>query len=205
MKRNGAGVVYLPTKIARAGVGAAIVLSFLVSLAPLAASAASESHAMACCAGKQGHCKSGVSLKRRSRLAPEPMCGLRPGKNEELTDAEITGGDITSDGITVVATSSEAPTTPDNFEPGLSTKTSSKAPNPPALGASLKRPCPVDCCAGTTSVVRKPRPREIALLRSGGHSIRPQLRFIRIAITRIFPASAYLLRLRPRGPPEITC
>jgi hypothetical protein len=73
------------------------------------------------------------------------------------------------------------------------------------LRASLARPCPVDCCASTTGIVRKPRPRELALRNSGGHSVLAQLHFIRVAIASVAPASAHLLRLLPRGPPSVTC
>jgi hypothetical protein len=205
IKRNGAGAVYLAKKIARAGVGAALLLSFLVSFVPLATSAAPEAGAMTCCAGKQGHCNSGVALRRRVRPAPEPMCGLRSSKSDELTDAALAESEIAGDGITVVATPSEATTAADSSETESSSKTSAKTSHTPALRASLARPCPVDCCASTTGIVRKPRPRELALRNSGGHSVRPQIHFIRVAITSVAPASAYLLRLLPRGPPSVTC
>lgn len=202
MKRSGAGVVYLAKMFARAGIGAALVLSFFASLAPLAAAAVSGAGAMACCVGQQGHCNSGVSLKRRPQPAPEPMCGLRSSKSN---DARIAGDETTVDRITVVAISSEAAAAPDNSVPAFLFRTSSKVSDTPALGASMARPCPVGCCTGTTGIFRQPRPREVSLLTSGSDAVHPPRHFIRIPLTTTSAASAYLLRSRPRGPPSASC
>jgi len=70
IKAKGNRGVSLAIIVARVFVGACLVLPFFASLLPLTASAAGVSSAMACCAGRPGHCHSGLLPKRytQSRL-----------------------------------------------------------------------------------------------------------------------------------------
>lgn len=188
LKRKRPGVISLVTTVARVIVGACIALSFFTSLAPLAASASAEPGVMACCVGKPGHCNSGLIKKRPSRPAPEPMCGLsRPSE-------KLSGIEAVDDGIVVVATSEEG-----------SSETSSQGHATPALGASLTRPCPVDCRVGASSWVREPKPRQHALGMNHVHGLRPQRQSYRRSLNAISVLTASLRRIRPRGPPGSSC
>jgi hypothetical protein len=199
--------------IARAVVAVCLALSFFASLVPLRASA--DAGAMACCVGKAGHCNSGLLAKHDAqpkprpepepKQKPEPMCGLKPAGNDEsvaVTEDKPTteAAETSGDGITIVALDSDA------AEQGA-TETSARVAattTPPASVqlASLTAPCPADCRAGTTGIVRQPRPRELAVLANSSHGTSPGLANwkLRSPDTNL-ATSATLKRSRPRGPP----
>src|ERR1044071_5710511 len=64
-----------------------VALSFIAPLLPIANA---SSDTMPCCAGKAGHCDSGITPKRVLPPTSEPMCGLKDATMED-------------DGITIVA------------------------------------------------------------------------------------------------------
>lgn len=219
-KRIRSGVVSLAKVAARVVLAACLALSFFASLVPLRVSA--HDGAMACCAGKAGHCNSGILAKQSAKPAPkpkpksrpepepEPMCGLKPptgaAKSKAITaDAEAARGEevdakTISDGITVVATSSEVAGRVAESEAA----TTSSQPEAIASlhGASLTKPCPADCRAGTTGVVRQPRPREIALLAKHTRGSLPeQASWKPHSLETNLAASATRKCSRPRGPP----
>src|SRR5215207_9390135 len=66
-----------------------VALSFTAPLIPIV-SASSGSNTMPCCAGKAGHCDSGIAPKQVLPPTSEPMCGLKEATMED-------------DGITIVA------------------------------------------------------------------------------------------------------
>ena len=211
-KRNNSGAASLAKVVARVVVAACLALSLFASLVPLRASA--DAGAMACCVGKAGHCNSGLVAKQRAKPKPqpEPLCGLKPiagddgeaiAKNTETTSADEVTTETVGDGIIVLATSSEVA----NQRPHESQE-ATEASQPEASAslhaASLTQPCPADCRAGTTGVVRQPRPREIAVLANSSRGAsstngnwKPRLPDTNLA------ASATLKRIRPRGPPPL--
>src|SRR5689334_23870922 len=64
-----------------------VALSFIAPILPIANAAPDT---MPCCAGKAGHCDSGIKPKRVPPPTSEPMCGLK-------------GATMENDGITIVA------------------------------------------------------------------------------------------------------
>ena len=211
------------TTAARAIVAACLAFSFFSPLVPLRASA--DNGAMACCAGKAGHCNSGLSLKQPPKPKPKPelLCGLTPGANDEgkatteaaTEDAEITAGDrlvaeTIYDAVTIDATSSAGADQRATAAGGggetsareTTTSTSTSPATSPAVHSSFAKPCPPDCRAGTAAAARQPRPREAALpvkasrgVFAGKASWNPHSPEANLAL------SATLKRARPRGPP----
>ena len=212
-KQNSARRVSLAKVSTRAVVAACLTLSFFASLAPLRVSA--DAGAMACCAGKAGHCRSGLIAKRQTVpvAKPEPMCGLKPRGTDEARTIVVTDGitgdeisaEISGDGITILATSSEdteSGTNERTTESNVSTESSQPEATAALQSASITKPCPADCSAGTTGVVRQPRPRERAVLVSGsrGTSLDQGNWKSRSPLPSL-ASSATLKRTRPRGPP----
>src|ERR1044072_7001400 len=70
-----------------------VSLSFIAPLLPIAS--ASPDSTIPCCAGKAGHCDSGIAPKQVLPPTSEPMCGLK-------------GATMEDDGITIVAQPSQA-------------------------------------------------------------------------------------------------
>lgn len=209
-KRNAAGVVYLANMVARASIGAGLVLSFFASLAPLAVSASPEKGGMACCVGQPGHCNSGLIVKPPAPPVAEPTCGhSQQAITEKLADEKtasdrIVWGAIANDGITVVATISEFPSDQQSERAEASTKTSSKGAATATLSASFTRPCPPDCRAGAAGVVRQPRPRATALL-TNRDALSPQIHFFRTSLNTVSALSASGQCTPTRGPPNSSC
>jgi hypothetical protein len=115
-------------------------LCFLVAfsfIAPLLSIASASSNTMPCCAGKAGHCDSGIAPKQVLPPTSEPMCGLK-------------GATMEDDGITVVAQPSQTET---QHSHSLKAETSSSS-EPAAETASLSRPCHMDCGACLASSTR---------------------------------------------------
>lgn len=210
-KRNNSGAASFAKVVARVVVAVCLALSLFASLVPLRASA--DAGAMACCVGKAGHCNSGLAAKQRAkpRPEPEPLCGLKPvagadgeaiAKNTETTYADEVTTETAGDGIIVLATSSEVTNqrTPESQE---ATEASQPEATPSLHAASLTKPCPADCSAGTTGVVRQPRPREIALLAHGSRGSLPgQVNRQPRSPDIDHATSATLKCSRPRGPPR---
>src|ERR1044072_2831573 len=104
-----------------------VALSFITPLLTIAR--ASSGSNMPCCAGKAGHCDSGIAPKKVLPPTSEPMCGLKEATMED-------------DGITIVAQPSQA-------EPqhSHSHKVGTSSSGPAAESVSLSRPCRMDCGA----------------------------------------------------------
>lgn len=191
-KQISAGVVSLAKVAARVVVAACLALSFFASLLPLRAFA--DAGEMACCAGKAGHCSSGLvaqqQAKPKSKPEPEPelMCGEKPAAGEGKASADA----ITDDAEIIVAN-----------EEAQDAATSSTSVATAALqSATLTKPCPADCRAGAAGVVRQPRPREIALLSKNNRGSLPeQANWKPHSLQPNLAAAATLKRSRPRGPP----
>ena len=119
-------------------VAIAIALSFFATLLPIAGASADKSN-MPCCAGKAGHCESGL-IARKPLPPKEPMCGLH-------TDT------VEDDGITIVAEPSHTETRK---------VSDSSATQPAAQSASVNQPCHMDCGACLAGSRPQQRDRGIA-------------------------------------------
>ena len=207
-----AGIVSLVKVAARVFVAACLVLSFFAALLPLRASANAD--AMACCAGKAGHCNSGLVAKQQAKPEPkrepkpapkaepkpELMCGQKPAAGE---------GDALDAGDAVEAIDATQPITVDaeltdaNENAPDATKSSLPDATTALQSAALTKPCPADCRAGAAGVVRQPRPREIALLSKNIRASLPEQANWNPRSAETNPAAAATLkRSRPRGPPS---
>jgi len=106
-----------------------VAFSFLAALVPIAS--ASLGDTMPCCAGKTGHCDSGLAPKKAPPRTSEPLCGL---DNSAAAD----------DANTIVA------------EP-LHNHSESSSSGPAAEPLSIKHPCRMDCGACSTGSSRQQR------------------------------------------------
>jgi hypothetical protein len=155
-----------------------IALSFIATVAPIAGASADKSSSMPCCAGKAGHCDSGL-VPKRSAPPKEPMCGLH-GDNAE------------DDGITIVAEPSHA-------ESHKTTETSSS--QPAAESASLSQPCHMDCGACAMGSTRQQK-RERSIILSNTDQIASVATSSRYEDkSLLFSSSDNWPQINPRGPP----
>src|SRR4051794_17276648 len=99
-----------------------VALSFIAPLLPIVNA---SSDTMPCCAGKAGHCDSGIAPKRVSPPTSEPMCGLKEATMED-------------DGITIVAE-------PVHTQHSHSRNAETSSSRPAAESASVSQPCHMDC------------------------------------------------------------
>ena len=159
-----------------------VALSFTAPLIPIV-SASSGSSTMPCCAGKAGHCDSGIAPKQVLPPTSEPMCGLKEATMED-------------DGITIVAE-------PSQTEPQHShTRTAeSDRSQPAAESASLSEPCQMDCGACLASSTRTQK-RERAL----AQAIAPRLSSPATSASfkyqsLLFSSNVDWKQTSPRGPP----
>src|ERR1051325_619022 len=132
--------------------GILCLLCFFVALSfitPLLSIASASSDAMPCCAGKAGHCDSGIAPKRVLPPTSEPMCGLK-------------GATMEDDGITIVAQPSQ---TESHHSHSHSRKAKTTSSGPAVESASLSKPCRMDCGACLASSTRTQK-RERALVQT---------------------------------------
>lgn len=130
-------------------IGVLFFLCLFVAAEPfrLANAALNLANTMPCCAGKGGHCESGIAAKKVPPRKSEPMCGLHGAKME-------------NDGITIVAEPvAESPHS-------HSHSAESNSSQPAAESASLGRPCHMDCGACATSATRQQKRERSILLTS---------------------------------------
>lgn len=167
--------------------GILCLLCFLVAfsfIAPLLsiASASSDS-TMPCCAGKAGHCDSGIVPKQVLPPTSEPMCGLKEATMED-------------DGITIVAQPSE---TESHHSHGQKAETVRSGPA--AESASLSKPCRMDCgacLAGSTRTQKRERALVQTIALRGSSPVTPD-RFNYHSLP--FSSNEDWKRTSPRGPP----
>jgi hypothetical protein len=156
-----------------------LALSFLTVLVPIAASA-NNSSSMPCCAGKAGHCDSGLVAKKPPQ-PKEPMCGLHSERED--------------DGITIVAEPSQIES---HHSHSRTAGTTSRA----AESASLSRPCRMDCGACTASSNRQQqRDRDfVASATSQNSSLTTLSTFENSSL--LFSSNEDWEEASPRGPPS---
>ena len=108
-----------------------VATSFFVTLVPIAGA---SNNTMPCCVGKaEGHCDSGIPVKKVAPPPSEPMCGL---DNSESAD----------DAITIVAE-------PTHNESHHSLSRNAETTSHAAESTSVSKPCQMECgaCAASSS------------------------------------------------------
>ncbi|HJP91366.1 MAG TPA: hypothetical protein VJ875_05395 [Pyrinomonadaceae bacterium] len=147
-----------------------MALSFVSILLPIATSA-NISNEMPCCAGKSGHCDSGIAAKKPPKFA-EPMCGLHNAATED-------------DSITIVV------------EP----LQSSSANGPAVKSVSLTRPCRMECGVCTAGSSRQQNRERAIARALAGHTSPAQTISRREDLPRFISSNDEWSRTIPRGPP----
>jgi len=157
-----------------------VALSFMAPLLPIANA---SSDTMPCCAGKAGHCDSGIAPKRVPPPTSEPMCGLK-------------GAAMESDGITIVA---EPIHTKSQHSHSRSAQTSSSSPT--ADSASLSKPCHMDCGACATAGSRQQK-RERGVVQPSAERTASLMTLLQFeSQTLFFSSNEDWKQTSPRGPP----
>ena len=154
-----------------------VALSFIAPLLPIANA---SSDTMPCCAGKAGHCDSGIASKRVPPPTSEPMCGMK-------------GATMEDDGITIVAQPVHTQHSHTNA------KTSSSGPA--VDSASLSQPCHMDCGACAAGSARQQK-RDRGLLQAIVARTASPMALLQVESQPLFFSSNEDWdRISPRGPP----
>ena len=154
-----------------------VALSFLTAFLPIVVSAG-NSNAMPCCAGKSGHCDSGIVAKKLPQ-PQEPMCGLHVSGTE-------------NDGITIVGE-------PSQNKPHHASQSSSTGPS--VQSVSVSRPCPMECGVCTSSSIWQQK-RERALTQSDSRDLSTLVTLSQQEyLPPLFSPMHEWSRIVPRGPP----
>jgi len=156
-----------------------VALSFVAPLLPIANA---SSDTMPCCAGKAGHCDSGITPKRVSPPTSEPMCGLKEATMED-------------DGITIVAE-------PVHTQHSHSSNAKTSSSRPAAEAASLSQPCHMDCGACATASSRQQKRERGVVLSSAERTQAPATLLQFESQPLFFSSNVDWDRISPRGPPN---
>lgn len=159
-----------------------VALSFIAPLLPIANA---SSDTMACCAGKSGHCESGIAPKQVPPPTSELMCGLK-------------GATMENDGITIVAEPVHT-----QSQPSHSRAAETSSSSPAADSASLSHPCHMDCGACATSMSRQQK-RERGVVQPSAERtalLTSLLQFESQILS--FSSNEDWKQTSPRGPPAI--
>ena len=159
-----------------------VALSFIAPLLSIAS--ASSDSTMPCCAGKAGHCDSGIVPKQVLPPTSEPMCGLK-------------GATMEDDGITIVA----QPSQPESHH-SHSRKAETPSSGPAAESASLSQPCRMDCgacLAGSTRTQKRERALvQTIALRSSSTATPDRFNYLSL----LSSSNEDWRQTSPRGPPS---
>ncbi len=156
-----------------------VAFSFIAPLLPIANA---SSDTMPCCAGKAGHCDSGIARKRVRPPTSEPMCGLK-------------GATMENDGITIVAE-------PVHTKPQHSHSRDASSSSPAADSASISQPCHMDCGACATGSSRQQK-RERGVLQPSAQRTRSLVSLLQFESQPLFFSSNEDWDdTSPRGPPN---
>jgi hypothetical protein len=154
-----------------------VALSFIAPLLPIANA---SSDTMPCCAGKAGHCDSGIAPKRVLPPTSEPMCGMK-------------GATMEDDGITIVAQPIHTQHSHINAE--------SSSSGPAVHSASLSQSCHMDCGACATGSTRQQK-RERGMLQAIIARTASPIALLQVESQPLFFSSNEdWHRISPRGPP----
>ena len=164
-----------------------VALSFTAPLIPIV-SASSGSSTMPCCAGKAGHCDSGIAPKQVLPPISEPMCGLK-------------GATMEDDGITIVAQPSQTES-PHSHSQNASSLAGSDSSRTAAESASLSQPCHMDCGACLTSSTRTQKRERASVqttaLRLSSPATSDRFKYLSV----LFSSDLDWKQTSPRGPPS---
>lgn len=165
-------------------IGVLFFLCLFVAAEPFRiANASLDKASMPCCAGKAGHCDSGIAAKKVPPPKSEPMCGLH-------------GAEMENDGITIVA----EPVVESPHSHSHTAETNSSYPS--AESKSLGQPCHMDCASCAASATR-PQKRERALvqaIRQQTSSVTTPSLYEEQALQ--FSSNENSEQASPRGPPS---
>jgi hypothetical protein len=162
-------------------IGVLFFLCLFVAAEPFRiANAALATNTMPCCAGKAGHCDSGIAAKKIPPPKSEPMCGLH-------------GAEMESDGITIVAEPvAEAPHSHNQ-----------NSSSPAAESNSLGQPCHMDCASCAASATRQQKRESLVQPnRQQPSSVTTQSFYDEQ--TPLFSSDGNGEQASPRGPPPIS-
>ena len=163
--------------------GVLFFLCLFVAAEPfrIANAALEKANSMPCCAGKAGHCESGIAAKKVRPPKAEPMCGLKGAHAED-------------DGITIVAE-------PVSESPHSHSQTAeSSSSQPAAESASLNSPCHMDCASCAAGATRQQK-RESIVLSNTYHATSATTSAKYEDESLLFSSSHNWPRINPRGPP----
>jgi hypothetical protein len=138
---------------------------------------------MPCCAGKAGHCESGIAAKK-VQPPKEPMCG----RDQAVRD---------DDAITIVA----EPVAESPHSHSHAAKSNSSQPS--AESNSLSKPCRMDCASCAASAARQQRDRSIVQPNRQQSSSVTTPSFYEEQ-TLLFSSNENWKQACPRGPPSIS-
>src|SRR5215216_1459515 len=158
-----------------------VAFSFVAPLLSIAS--ASSNTTMPCCAGKAGHCDSGIAPKQVLPPTSEPMCGLKEATMED-------------DGITIVAQPSQT-----ESQHSHSRKAETSSSGPAAESVSLSQTCRMDCgacLAGSTRTQKRERAIVQTIALRGSSPVTPD-RFNYLSLP--FSSNEDWRQTSPRGPP----
>ena len=155
------------------------ILIGLSLMAPLVSIASAGANTMPCCAGKAGHCDSGIAPKQVLPPTSEPMCGRKEAAMED-------------DGITIVAE-------PSSHSHNHSAQSSSTGPA--AESPSLRQPCRMDCGACLAGLNRQQK-RERGVVQTFALWSLSSVTSDRIeCVSPAFSSNSEWKSASPRGPP----
>ena len=156
-----------------------VALSFFVTLVPIAGA---SNNTMACCVGKaEGHCDSGIPVKKVAPTPSEPMCGM---DNSEPAD----------DAITIVAE-------PTHNESHHSLSQTAETTSHAAESTSVSKPCQMECGACAASSSRQQKREKGILEATASHNpfVTIHSRFQNRSFS--FSSNEDWDQTSPRGPP----
>ena len=163
-----------------------VALSFTAPLLPIVSAATGSN--MPCCAGKAGHCDSGIAPKQVLPPTSEPMCGLKEATMED-------------DGITIVAQPSQTES-PHSHSRTTSSLDGTDSSRTAAESASLSQPCRMECGACLASSTRTQK-RERALAQAFALRISSTTTSDRFNyLSLLFSSNDDWKQTSPRGPPS---
>ena len=149
----------------------------------IANAALDKANSMPCCAGKAGHCDSGIAAKKVPPPKSEPMCGLH-------------GAQMENDGITIVA----EPVVESSHSHSHTAETNSSYPG--AESKSLGQPCHMDCasCAASATRQQKRERTLVQAIRQQTSSVTTPSLYEEQALQ--FSSNENSEQASPRGPPS---
>ena len=166
--------------------GVLCFVCFFVAAEPfrIANASLNKTDTMPCCAGKAGHCESGIAAKK-VRPPKEPMCG----RDEAVRN---------DDGITIVA------------EPVVESPHShrhaaeSNSSQPSAGSNSLSQPCHMDCASCAASAARQQKRDRSVVQPNGQQTSSVTTVSFYEEQTLLFSSNENWKQACPRGPPSIS-